>query len=136
MKKSVITNISGNGNWVGNYGTMFSFVIEFEDGESVEANSKTEKPPYSVGDTVWYEIVKENEYGKKGKVTKNDPSQGFQSSPSKSSPDVQARIDASWSIGQAISILASLPPGVSVEKWLSDVDDVSTMLLDLRNKKI
>lgn len=137
MKKAVITGIVANGQWEGNYGVMYSFLVTFDDSEKVEANSKTDVPPYVVGDTVWYEVTKETQYGKKAKVTKQDPEQGFQKSSSTSqSPDVQNRIDACWSIGQAITILGPVPGEISVQKWLEDVEDVAGMILKLRNKKL
>lgn len=75
MEKSIITHLTGSGQWEGKYGVMFTIVVQFENGDEVEANSKTEKPPYEIGDTVWYEVTKETQYGKKAKVTKQDPAQ-------------------------------------------------------------
>ena len=141
MEKSVITHITGSGQWEGNYGVMYTIVVQFENGEEVEANSKSQTPPYAVGDTVWYEVTKETQYGKKAKVTKQDPDQSFQKSfnsegGGNQSSDVQKRIDACWSIGQAITILGSVPEGISVAKWLEDVGDVSDLLMTLRNSKL
>jgi len=140
MEKSVITHVTGNGQWEGNYGVMYTIVVQFENGEEVEANSKTQTPPYSVGDTVWYEITKEGQYGKKAKITKQDPNLVFNKAGGgdvgNQSNDTQKRIDACWSIGQAITILGSVPEGISIEKWLEDVGDVSDLLMTLRNEKL
>ena len=139
MTKGIIKNVTGNGSWEGKYGVMYSFLVEFEDGVSIEANSKSQLAPYGLNDTVWYEVVRETEYGKKGKISRTDPDQNFQKGSSgggSQSPDIQKRIDACWSIGQAITILGSVPDEVSVAKWLEDVSDVSDMLIVLRDKKL
>jgi len=35
---------------------MYTFEITFNDGTVGEANSKSQEPPYKVGDEVWYEV--------------------------------------------------------------------------------
>ena len=78
MQKAQIDSIQGKGDWKGQYGTMYTFEVSFNDGTVGEANCKTAEPPYKVGDEVFYEIKSANErWGKKLKITKNDPSQGF-----------------------------------------------------------
>jgi hypothetical protein len=67
---------------------MYTFEIALNDGTVGEANSKTEEPPYSVGDEVYYEVLSNNErWGKKLKISKNPPPPGgfqqFQASPNK-----------------------------------------------------
>ena len=115
-------------------------VVQFENGDEVEANSKTEKPPYEIGDTVWYEVTKETQYGKKAKVTKQDPAQNFQASSgsSKSSPETQAKIDNCWSIGQAISVLGCVDQvnEESLTNYLQEVDKLSDHILAIRNSKL
>ena len=140
MEQGVITNITGNGNWEGKYGIMYSFIVEFENGVTVEANSKSQLAPYGLGDTVWYEVTRETEYGKKGKISRTDPNVHFQSvgGQSKSNPDIQARIDASWSMGQAISILGSVDKvdESTLQVYLQEVRNLSTLLLEIRNQKL
>jgi len=69
MTTSVIKAIQPNGSWESKYGTMYSFKVSFEDGVTLEANSKSQEPPYKVGDTMVYEITNDDpKFGAKGKV--------------------------------------------------------------------
>lgn len=79
MVQAQIESIQGKGDWKGQHGTMYTFEIAFNDGTVGEANSKSETPPYKVGDEVWYEVKSNNErWGKKLKVSKTAPQAGFQ----------------------------------------------------------
>lgn len=66
---SKVKNVQGAGTWDSQYGTLYSFDYEFEDGTVLRANHKTENH-FNVGDEVEYKITKENEFGKSGKVSK------------------------------------------------------------------
>lgn len=72
MPKSKIKSIQGNGTWEHRqHGTMYSNVIEMEDGTVLSANTKSETPPYAVGDEVEYTVRSEHpQYGKSGNVKK------------------------------------------------------------------
>ena len=88
MVQAQIESIQGKGDWKGQHGTMYTFEITFNDGTVGEANSKSQEPPYKVGDEVWYEVKSNNErWGKKLKVSKTAPQpgafQGFQPNPNK-----------------------------------------------------
>ena len=73
---SKIKAIVPNGNWTGKYGTMYSFKVTFEDGVTIEANSKTDQPPYRVGDEMSYEITNDDpKFGAKGRVFKPEAGQ-------------------------------------------------------------
>ena len=77
MTQAQIESIQGKGDWKGQYGTMYTFEVTFNDGTVGEANSKTAEPPYKVGDEVWYEVKSNNErWGKKLKISKNPPQPG------------------------------------------------------------
>ena len=76
MTQAQIESIQGKGDWQGKFGTMYTFEIAFADGTVGEANSKTAEPPYKVGDEVYYEVQRENQYGKKLKISKNPPQTG------------------------------------------------------------
>ena len=76
MVQAQIESIQGKGDWQGKFGTMYTFEIAFVDGTVGEANSKTSEPPYKVGDEVYYEVQRENQYGKKLKISKNPPIPG------------------------------------------------------------
>ena len=88
MVQAQIEAIQGKGDWKGKFGTMYTFEITFNDGTVGEANSKTQEPPYKVGDEVYYEIKSDDQYGKKLKVSKNPPPPGgFQQfQPAKTGP--------------------------------------------------
>lgn len=78
MQKAQIESIQGKGDWQGQFGTMYTFEVAFNDGTVGEANSKTAEPPYKVGDEVWYEVKSNNErWGKKLKISKQEPGQTF-----------------------------------------------------------
>ena len=87
MVQAQIESIQGKGDWKGKYGTMYPFEVGFNDGTIGQANSKTQDPPYKVGDEVFYEIKSDDQYGKKLKISKNAPPPGgfqsFQPSPNK-----------------------------------------------------
>ena len=76
MVQAQIESIQGKGDWQGKFGTMYTFEIAFVDGTVGEANSKTAEPPYKVGDEVYYEVQRENQYGKKLRISKNPPIPG------------------------------------------------------------
>ena len=76
MVQAQIESIQGKGDWQGKFGAMYTFEIAFADGTVGEANSKTAEPPYKVGDEVYYEVQRENQYGKKLKISKNPPQAG------------------------------------------------------------
>ena len=78
-----VESIQGKGEWKGKYGLLYQFEVAFNDGTVGEANSKTEEPPYKVGDEVWYEVKSDNErWGKKLIISKNQPPEGgYQSAP-------------------------------------------------------
>ena len=70
MAISKVKNVQGNGDWESQYGKMYSFEYEFEDGVTLKANHKSPDGAFKVGDEVEYTVTKENEYGKLGKVSK------------------------------------------------------------------
>ena len=78
MVQAQIESIQGKGEWKGDYGLLYQYEVTMNDGTVGEVNSKTNPPPYKVGDEVWYEVKSNNErWGKKLKVSKNPPQQGF-----------------------------------------------------------
>jgi hypothetical protein len=88
MVQAQIESIQGKGDWKGAHGVMYQFEVAFNDGTVGEANSKSQEPPYKVGDEVYYEVKSNNErWGKKLKISKNPPPPGgfqqFQASPNK-----------------------------------------------------
>ena len=77
MQKAKIESIQGKGTWDGPHGLLYQYEVSFHDGTVGEVNSKTNPPPYKVGDEIYYEVKSNNErWGKKLKVSKNPPQQG------------------------------------------------------------
>ena len=70
MAQSKVKSVQATGSWSSQHGLMYKFEYEFEDGTVMVANHKTETGNFKVGDLVDYEVTKDNEYGKQGKVSK------------------------------------------------------------------
>jgi hypothetical protein len=73
MKTSKIKSVQANGTFEGNYGTMYKFEYQMEDGTILVANHKTPEGAFKVGEEVEYEITRTNEYGNQGKVKRPQP---------------------------------------------------------------
>lgn len=73
MKISEVKRIQGNGTWDSSHGLMYKFEVEMTDGTVLNVNAKSQTPPYKEGDKVEYQVTKETQYGKQGKVKKYDP---------------------------------------------------------------
>lgn len=82
MKASKIKSVTPNGTYDSNYGTLYKFEYEMEDGVILTANHKEASNAFNIGDEVEYEIKGENDFGKWGKVSKpqtnGTPVKGFQ----------------------------------------------------------
>ena len=61
MVQAQIESIQGKGDWKGQHGDDVQFEVAFNDGTVGEANSKSQEPPYKVGDEVYYEVKSDNE---------------------------------------------------------------------------
>lgn len=130
MVQAQIESIQGKGDWQGKFGTMYTFEVSFVDGTVGEANSKTEQPPYKVGDEVWYEVKGENQYGKKLKISKNPP-QSFGGR--KEDPAIQKRIENSWAIQTAVQILGVKPDKVTLNAYTTALEETAEAMLKLRD---
>ena len=136
METSKIKSVQANGTYNSKYdnAVMYTYEIQLENGQVGEVACKSENR-WSVGDEVEF-TANQTTFGVKLKLSKPNSNYSNNGSYGGGKPDIQARIDASWSIGQAIAILGALPQGVSIEKWLQDVSEVSDMLLATRNTKL
>lgn len=84
MTEATITQVTGAGTWDSPNGILYKFAYSFDDGITLTAQHKTEKPRFKVGEKVGYEITKTNQYGSLGKVHKLEAAP-FQPSKSKGS---------------------------------------------------
>jgi hypothetical protein len=110
---------------------MYTFEVSFVDGTVGEANSKTEEPPYKVGDEVYYEVVSNNErWGKKLKISKNPP-QSFGGR--KEDPAIQRRIENSWAIQTAVQILGVKRDKVTLKAYSVVLQETAESMLKLRD---
>ena len=136
MKETKIKSIQANGTWDGQYGTMYQFEVELEDGTVGEANSKSQTPPYSQGSTVWYDVKAETKYGKKLKITTSNPN-AHQQKPSSFAPqssDTQMRIENSWAVQTAIQVYGAIPQtGYDLKTYLDRVNELAPKLLEMRD---
>jgi hypothetical protein len=64
--------------WTNAHGTLYPFVVGFEDGHAGQVNAKTNPPAYVVGEVVGYEVTGKSPRGQdKFKITRNpDASKG------------------------------------------------------------
>ena len=84
-KKSKVTRVTGNGTWEGQYGLMYKFEIEMENGDIGENLSKTKECKFQEGQVTDYEFVD-------GQFPKIKPVSTFQGGGFKNNSDVQDNI--------------------------------------------
>lgn len=108
MKQATVKHLQGNGGYNGSNGYMYTHecTVEEPDGTLTtgEVQSKGERPPYGVGDGVWFTIKTTHpQYGHKLKVSKNPPMQGGAPAPQQSA--TQDKIGNQWAIRDAMHLL-------------------------------
>jgi len=81
---SKVKNVQGSGTWESQHGLFYKFDYTFEDGVTMQALHKSDKP-FNIGETVEYEVKRENEHGKSGKVGKPQEQQSFTQTQNKGS---------------------------------------------------
>jgi len=138
MGTSRIKSVQPNGTFEGAHGLRYKWEIELMDGSVGEVVTISEGR-WNAGDEVEYEKT-ESQWGVKLKLQKPNMGGGNWNKGAKGgqSADVQKRIDASWSIGQAIAILGvcdSIDEETLLE-YLKEMKNLSTLLLNIRNEKL
>lgn len=64
-KKSKVTKVTGNGTWDSQYGTMYRFEVEFENGDNGDYNSKSkDQQNFIVGQEALYELTSKEHQGR------------------------------------------------------------------------
>lgn len=99
MAQSKVTQVQGSGTW----NDLYKFEYTFEDGTVLTAFHKTAEAPFKAGDLAEYEVRKETERGKSGKVGK--PQQGSYQ-PRQQDPDKQKNIARSVALNNAVALHA------------------------------
>jgi hypothetical protein len=129
MGASKIKTIQSSGTYDSQNGLMYKFEIELESGESGEVSAKSESR-WSVGDEVEFEVTP-TKWGDRMKLSKPGftPNNG---GGRKDDPDTRKRIEASWAIGQAVTIACQYPENVDFLKVYKDAE----RLLKLRDELI
>jgi len=105
MKRSKVTNVQQNGTWEGNYGIMYKFEIEFENGDCGEYSSKSQdQNKFIVGNEADYEYIG-GKFPKVKPVWNNQPMQ-TKATPTQNKPqannDVQDMIVKQSSLKAAV----------------------------------
>jgi len=120
MAQSKVTQVQGAGTW----NDLFKFEYTFEDGTVLTAFHKTEEAPFKAGDLTEYEVRKETERGKSGKV--GNPQQGNYQ-PRQQDPDKQKNIARSVALNNAVALHAGATTDIesvlvtanAFEAWLN-----------------
>ena len=129
MKNSKITAMQGAGTWETKRGDlMYSFDIEFEDGQIGQCNAKTAEPPYAIGDVAFYEVTNTTKFGDKLKVNKNDPAAFNGNSGGNTSSNTQKNIENSWAIQTAVQIVGSCQ-SETYDEYLEQIAILARILL-------
>ena len=134
---NTITAVQNNGTYDGAYGTMFKQEVTLDDGTTGEVSAKSEGK-WKVGDVVEVQRT-ETKFGTRFKFSIPQEGgarpNGSSGSSFKQDPETQFRIEASWAIGQAVTLLGDR---VEIHSIPGHADLVKTALhiLDARNAVI
>lgn len=131
MKQTTCDQLTANGTWINRSGgTMYQFEIVLGDGSAGEVNSVSEKPPYAVGDTVYYEENGASPQGTpKFKVSKNPPAHTFAYNGPASKGDT---VGTQWAINCARETLVSRGEDVTVESlevWAKELIQLRDLIV-------
>jgi len=103
--ESKISNIEGAGEYSHQqYGLLYRFIYEFEDGQRLRANHKTEISPFNLGDTAEYTKTGEFDGTATGKVSRPAP-QGSASGFAPRTASTGKNIERQWAIRDAMNYL-------------------------------
>tara|TARA_R110002167_G_scaffold68414_2_gene193050 strand:- start:6720 stop:7205 length:486 start_codon:yes stop_codon:yes gene_type:complete len=104
-----IKHITENGHYDSPHGRLYKQMYTFDDSVEVSANHKSEASPFKIGEEVEYEIGGSNSYGNWGRVRKPDSEGKYTKSNTAADGDRSVVIERSWAMGQAVSMMGSLP---------------------------
>jgi len=131
---NTITAVQNNGTYDGAYGTMFKQEVTLDDGTTGEVSAKSEGK-WKVGDVVEVQRT-ETKFGTRFKFSIPQEGgarpNGSSGSSFKQDPETQFRIEASWAIGQAVTLLGKDIDMVSIPGHHKLVT-TALMLIDARD---
>jgi hypothetical protein len=110
---NTITAVQNNGTYEGAYGLMYKQEVTLDDGSTGEVSAKT-ADKWKVGDVVEVQRTA-TKFGSRFKFSiPQDGGARPNGSSFKQDPDTQLRIEASWAIGQAVTLLGKDVDMVSI----------------------
>ena len=120
---SKVKSVQANGTYDSQYGTLYKFDYEMEDGASLSANHKSQTP-FPVGTEVEYEIKGTTEYGNYGKVGKpqvgNFSSNGTQKKSQGSTASFALSYAKDLVVAGKIEFEQILPSATKLNNWLKE----------------
>jgi hypothetical protein len=129
QKKSIVKSVTPNGTWEGNYGLMYKFEIEFENGDIGEYLSKSEnQDKFIVGQDTDYQF-KGGQYPRVKPVSNFQPKTNY----SNSNTDTNKEIRFSVAFKAAVELCAADKIGleeimettIGFDKFLSNKRDTN-----------
>lgn len=129
-----ITAVQNNGTYTGAYGTMYKQEVTLDDNTTGEVSAKSENK-WKVGDTVEVQRT-ETQYGTRFKFSipqDQAPTAGANRT-FKKDPETEYRIEASWAIGQAVSMGAKTHDKL-VSQALTLLDARNAVIMALKGAK-
>jgi|TARA_R110000824_G_scaffold84682_3_gene211053 hypothetical protein len=120
IEKSVVAKVTPNGTWDGQYGLMYKFEIEFENGQGGEYLSKFEnQTKFVVGEETEYERTERGQFVKIKPVSNFQPGQssggGF-----KKDDNVQKMIVRQSSLKASIDLICA--GKIEPQDWKKSAD--------------
>ena len=128
MNEATIIQVTGAGTWDSPNGILYKFAYFFDDGITITAQHKTEKPRFKVGEKVGYEITQTNQYGSLGKVHKLE-AVSTQISGSSSFKEKNASFALSYAKDVYIGLYGAKDPA-EVAQDITDLADIFKTWLD------
>lgn len=108
VKKAVVTRVTGNGTWEGQYGLMYKWEIEFDNGDYGNAMTKSNtQTTWSQGEEVEYELIEKvtsNGTFYNVKAIQSKPPGGFGGGGFKKDPVTEARITRMSVLNRAVDL--------------------------------
>jgi len=134
MNTSTVKGVQPSGTWQpGDGSTLYKFEYHMEDGTILTAFHKNQEPVAASGEEVEYEVTKQSQRGKSGKVRKpgsfTPQANGSGFSQGKSNSD---EIGRQWAINAAMTWVTNISPDPSKD-GLRQVAATARLLIEMRD---